>query len=151
MSRSHRRPGRTRNPLRQAFARRTYVLIRVTQKGFRLEDDILPELSGRIIKSTMLRKLFQDGDLVCQSKDGVTAEDGTVCATCLHPLCRPQMRIQLLNGSCAYVIDLAVTSAQNLLDFEDEAKAEDKRLRDLEVVLTILDRGHWGEVRFARA
>jgi hypothetical protein len=118
--------------------------------GFAIADQVHEELVGRPVGYELLRKRFEDGELVCDSSDGVHARDGTVCAACLHPRCRPQLRLRLHDGSVSYLIDLAVTSAENLFAIEDQAEAAGQRLEDWTLRLTIRPRGGWGEVLFER-
>jgi hypothetical protein len=135
---------------RRAFARPTVVLVRVSSKGFLLGQDRVAELHGRITQQRLLRKLFQDGDLACDSTDGIRARNGTLCDECRHPQCRPWLRIHLARDDRLYVVDLAVTSAQNLLELENQAEAVGERLDDWTVKLTIRERGNWGEVCFQK-
>lgn len=136
--------------MRQAFQTSTKTFVRVTPKGFLLGEEVLEALQGRITGVSLLRKLFQDSMLVCDSTDGIRARNGMLCAECCHPRCQPRLRIQLAQGRVIYVLDLAITSAENLFSMEDEAKAEGQELLDWTLRLTVVNREYWGEVRFER-
>lgn len=140
-----------RQRLRDAFHKPTYLPVRVTPRGFEVaEEHHYDELQGRIIKISLIRKLFDDGSLLCSSSDGVRAENGTLCQTCLHPSCQPKLRLHLALDKIVYVLELAATSAENLFALEDQAEAEGIRLIDCTVRLRAIDRRTWGEVTFER-
>ena len=136
--------------IRGAFQRPAYFPVKVTSEGFETQSGFFRELKGRIIKSTLVRRLFEDGIPVCSSPDGIRAENGTLCDRCRHPLCQPRLRIQLAAGPAIYVIDLPPTSAHNLFLLEDEADARRERLVNWTLKLSVLGHDHWGEVLFER-
>jgi hypothetical protein len=136
---------------RRAFQPATYFPTKVTPDGFVVDDERVPTLTGRVRKTHLVRKRFEDGVLACDSRDGVTARNGTQCEACLHPRCQPSLRLHLQNASAVYVIDLAVTAAQNFLRLEDVLEADGKTLDDTPLTLSVINRGYWGEVRFTRA
>ena len=105
--------------LRRAFASPTPLLVRVTRDGFVIEDESVSEIVGRVRSKRLLRKLFKDGALACDSTDGQVARDGTRCADCAHPRCRPFLRLALVRDSALYVLDLGTTSVRNFFAIED--------------------------------
>ncbi len=139
-----------KNP-RLAFQKPHPVLVRVTPKEFLIDDNPFERLEGRVSKTQLIRKFFEDHVLVCDSPDGTVARNGTRCEQCLHPRCRPQLRIHLAQGSVIYVIDLAITSANNYFLLEDQARRQGERIEDWTLVLSVVDHNYWGEVRFERA
>lgn len=139
-----------RGRMRSALARPTYLFVRVAPGGFVLEHEGREELAGRIVKSHLVRKLFEDGVLACDARDGVTARDGTVCEACRHPRCLAFVRIHVRDGPVVYVLDLAPTAARALLELTDALEDEKRRLDDVPVRLTVADQGHWGLVRIER-
>jgi hypothetical protein len=136
---------------RRAFQPAIYFPAKVTPEGFFVDEEHLDTLEGRVQKTHLVRKRFEDGEFACDSRDGVTARNGTRCEACLHPQCRPMLRLHLRNGGVVYVIDLAVTSAQNFLRLEDILEADGKKLDDTPLELSVLNRGYWGEVCFMPA
>lgn len=136
--------------LRRAFADTAPLLVRVTQDGFLVDGDVQPELVGHVTRADLLRKLFQDGKLLCNSTDGVTARNGTVCAECRHPRCRPQIRLALAGNDATHIIDLGTTSARNLFAVADEAQRDGATLDGWLLRLTVQPREGWGEVHFER-
>jgi hypothetical protein len=137
--------------MRSALSRPAYLFVRVAPGGFVLEHEDREEITGRIVKNHLVRKRFEDGMLACDSRDGVTARAGTDCLACLHPRCLAFVRIHVREGPVVYVIDLAPTAAHALLDLTDAVEAEDQRLEDVPVRLTVENRGRWGLVRIVRA
>ena len=140
----------TDRTLRRAFAAPTPLLVRVSRDGFRVEDDTLSEIVGRLRNARLLRKLFKDGVLVCDSPDGITARNATLCADCAHPRCRPVLRITLVRDAVLYVLDLSAVSARNYFDIEDQAAACGTELEAWTLRATVLPRDTWGEVIFER-
>lgn len=136
--------------IRRAFAPVSTVPVRVTAEGFVVAGHEVEVLCGRVVRTSLVRKLFEDAVLVCDSLDGIRARNGTKCDICRHPRCRPQLRIWLADGSLRYLIDLPTTSAQNYFTIEDEAQAQRIPIDDWQLKLTVVDRGQWGEVRFER-
>ncbi len=136
---------------RRAFQPATYFPAKVTPDGFVVDDELVHALEGRVRKAHLVRKHFEDGVLACDSRDGVTARDGTDCEACLHPRCRPMLRLHLQNADAVYVIDLAVTAAQNFLHLEDALEADGKTLECTPLKLVVVHRGYWGEVCFTPA
>lgn len=138
------------DPIRRAFAPASTVPVRVTADGFVVAGHEIEVLHGRVVKTALVRKLFEEAVLICDSPDGIRARNGTKCDLCRHPRCRPQLRIWLADGSLRYLIDLPTTSAQNYFSVEDDAQAQCIPIDDWQLKLTVLNRGQWGEVRFER-
>ena len=140
-----------RGRMRSALSRPVYLFVRVAPGAFVLEREERDDLAGRIVKSQLVRKRFEEGVLACDSRDGITARTGTVCEACLHPRCLAFVRIHVRDGPVIYVLDLAPTAARALLDLTDAVEAEDLHLEDVPVHLTVENRGRWGLVRIDRA
>ena len=133
---------------RRAFQSATYFTVKVSPDGFVVRDDLQADLEGRVIKTHLVRKRFEDSVLACDSRDGTTAKDGTDCESCLHPRCQPMLRMHLKEGVGVYVVDLAVTSAQNFIRLEDALETDGKKLDCTQLKLTVINHGYWGEVTF---
>jgi len=136
--------------IRKAFQKPHCFPVKLTPKGFLADDELLTSLSGRVARTQLIRKLFEDGVLVCYSNDGLTSRDGSDCDRCGHPRCQPQLRLHLHDGNVRYIIDLAATSARNFLAIDDQARSRGHNLDDWDLTLTVHDHGRWGEVRFHR-
>lgn len=136
--------------LRLAFQKPLYLMTKVTPEGFEIDDHHYAEITGRLMKATLVRKLFEDGVLSCSSPDGIHSADGTVCDECQHPNCQPRLRVQLVARNLIYVLDLSHSSARNLFAIEDQAESENETLPECLLKLSVVNRGFWGEVRFER-
>jgi hypothetical protein len=141
----------THPDFRDAFRETPRLLARVTPGGFASGGREVPAVEGRVTRIALVRKLFRDSALVCSSKDGVRARDGTLCDECRHPRCQPQLRVELRARDEVLLLDLAFSSARNLLALRDRLEAEGVALEDVVLRLSVLDRGRWGEVLFALA
>ena len=137
---------------RRLFGRPPLLRVRVRPLGFEIveSEEQVSQIEGYVLAWKAIRKLFLDGALSCQSDNGVVARDGTVCEKCRHPLCRPQIRLRLADRHVHYLIDLAVSSAHNFLALESAMVREGFRLAEVELRLTVKDRGYFGEVCFER-
>jgi len=131
--------------VRREFGRDCYSYVKVTPRGFDVDDEVLDELCGRIVKAVVIRKRFEDGALTCDSKDGIKSRDGLVCDQCRHARCRPMMRIHFRCAGIRLIIDLAPSSATNLVALEQRGDVD---LETAKLRISVLDRGHWGEVTF---
>lgn len=137
--------------LRQAFRKPTYLSVRITPQGFDVADSHYDHLQGTVIRASLARKLFRDGFLSCSSSDGVRSEEGTRCDECQHALCQPRLRLHLLaQRALVHVLELPSTSAENYFTLEEQAQRDGADLIDCTVRLSVIDRGHWGEVAFER-
>ena len=96
-----------KKPPADLFSRPPLLIVRVTPRGLRLlpTEETIEALEGHVISHGPQRKLFLEGILACHSDDAVTAKDGKRCQDCLHPLCRPQLRLRLANREAHYVLD----------------------------------------------
>jgi hypothetical protein len=137
-----------RRSIRDAFHRSASRFVRVTANGFLLDGQLCSELVGRPASYRLLRKLFEDGQLVCDSPDGQQARNGTICDACRHPRCRPILRLHLVGTSSNYILDLTASSAENFFSVEDQALAAGQRLDGLLLRLTVAPNGTWGKVHF---
>jgi hypothetical protein len=139
---------------RRLFGRPPLLRVRVRPQGFQIveSEERVSEIEGYVLAWKAIRKLFLDGVLSCQSNDGIVARDSnTECEKCRHPLCRPQIRLRLADRHVHYLLDLAVSSAQNFLAVESAMVAERFRLAEVELRLTVKNRAYFGEVCFERA
>ncbi len=138
--------------LRLAFQHPVLVPVRVTRLGFLTRNASAPigSLEGHVTRMVSLRTRFDRGSIVCSSPDGTRSMDGFPCVECLHPRCRLQLRIHLRDGLLLYVLHLNVSSANNILDLESEARHDGDELCRRRLKLTVLDRGTWPEILFQR-
>lgn len=136
--------------IREAFRMPTPIFVRVAADHFIVDGEAVSILTGRLLRTQFLRKLFQRGALVCHAPDGVESTDGIYCDSCRHPRCRPYLRLYLDRGAVHLVLDLGPASARNFLAFEDDLVAEGLHLQHWPLRLTVTPRGSWGEVRFQR-
>jgi len=134
--------------IRKAFQKPPCLLVKVVPKGFCVEDEIIETLTGRIVRSRLIRKRFEENALVCDSSDGKRSREGQVCSECRHADCRPLLRIHLRSEGIRYVIDLAFTAAHNFFCMEDQAEACGEKIKEWDLSLNVVDHGRWGEVRF---
>jgi hypothetical protein len=61
----------------------------------------------------------------------------------------PQVRLDLIIDRRAFRLLLAHTSARAFLVFEAELRQRSRRAEDVTTKMTVVNRGSWGELRFA--
>jgi hypothetical protein len=142
-------------PLRAILqqARRRYLTVR--PHGFELHpgERLRPVLEVRILSFGSARTLYQDRKPLCRSLDGIqpTTAGHRSCAECaLRPRCTSQVRLDLLADTQPFRLLLAHTSAKNFLLYETQLRERGAALYDGLHRMTVINRGSWGELRFAR-
>ncbi len=136
---------------RHLFNRPTVVFAKVRPDGFLLSqtEELVSELKGRVMQVIAMRKLFDGAVLACQSRDGATSQDGARCEECRHPRCRPVLRLRLADGRVHYLLDLAISSARNLIALEERLERQGSALEAVPLQLSVSNRGRYGVVEFA--
>ena len=141
-------------PLREILfqAQRRYLTVR--PRGFELNPGtpLRPGLEARILAYGSARTLYQNRKPLCRSLDGIRplSTPQRTCATCtLRTRCTPQVRLDLLVDTQPFRLLLAHTSAKNFLLYEAQLRQRDLALYELLHRLTVVNRGSWGELRFA--
>jgi hypothetical protein len=127
--------------------------LKVSPQGLHIADEVLPAVQARILAWSPARTLYRDKRPICRSLDGVVSITHTErrCEPCdLNSQCTVQVRIDLLIGGRAYRLLLAYTSASNFLVYAADLSARNLTVDDVEHRLHVVDRGHFGEVRFSR-
>jgi len=130
-----------------AFAR--YLAVRPT--GLQMpHGPIVPTLRARLLKFNTARTLYENHHPCCRSLDGIQSiTEDRACATCLlRKTCTPQLYIQLLYGGVPYRLLLAYSSARNFMLFASSLRQHGQSVENAEAILSVRDRGRWGELRF---
>ncbi len=142
------RPNKSARRFRGDFYESRWIGVRVRRHGFEIDGEVHEHIEGCLRSTRRIRKLFEEGILACRSDDGQRSTEGTLCADCGHPQCRPQLRVQIEHGNQVMILDLPYSSARNLIQLEDELARKDRSLTGLQLRLHVVDQGYWGEVRF---
>ncbi len=132
----------------RAFARYLSVL----PAGFQLSPgNIVPSLKAQVIQHRPARTLYKNRSPVCRSLDGIRAlKKEQECAGCLfRKACTPQICLEILHQGVPWRLILAYTSAKNFLLFSSRMKAKGIPLEDSTIMISVRDRGRWGEVYFS--
>lgn len=142
-----------------AFAR--YLAVR--PGGLQLPHGLLVRsLRVRLLTCQPARTLYENHQPRCRSLDGIQSitpvrnalrsdagGEGRACAACLlRKTCTPQLYIALLHDHVPYRLLLAYSSARNFMLFASRLRQQGQPVENAEVILSVRDRGHWGELRF---
>ncbi|HKK53128.1 MAG TPA: hypothetical protein VKA74_16140 [Myxococcota bacterium] len=148
-------PRRDVQPLRELLHRALVRYLTVRPRGFELVpgDPFRPSVEVVILGHGGARTLYEKRRPKCRSLDGlrpVTGDRDRSCADCPdRPGCVPQVRIDLIVDRRPFRLLLAHTSARAFLVYEAELRQRGQRLEDVTTKITVVNRGSWGELRFA--
>jgi hypothetical protein len=143
------------NPLRptlndlfaSSFAR--YLSIQPT--GLRFPHGRLrSSVSATLLTCRPARTLYKDRKPLCRSLDGIRSiNEQASCTSCANRKdCTAQIYLELLVDGVPYRLLLAYTSARNFMQFASRLKQQGGEVQNAEVIISVRDRGRWGEVRF---
>jgi len=130
-----------------SFAR--YLSIQPT--GLRFPHGLLrSSASATLLTCRPARTLYKNRKPVCRSLDGVRSiREETSCTSCADRKdCTAQIYLELLVDGAPYRLLLAYTSARNFMQFASRLKQQGREVGNDEVIISVRDRGRWGEVRF---
>jgi hypothetical protein len=142
-------------PLRELLHRALVRYLTVRPRGFELDRGgrLQPVVEARILGHGGARTLYENRRPKCRSLDGVRPVTGDVdrsCAECVdRSHCVPQVRVDLIVERRPFRLLLAHTSARAFLVYEAELRRCGRRIEDVLTKITIVNRGSWGELRFA--
>ena len=137
--------------LQEILAKSFSRYLTVLPSGLQLpHNKIVPSLEVKILKFSPARTLYQDKKPVCRSLDGIRSlKEHITCASCpLRKTCTPQVYLNLLSDGIPLTLLLAYTSARNFLLFAGKLQSQGLPIEKTAVLLTVRDRGRWGEVNF---
>ena len=143
-------------PLRAILqqARRRYLTVRPHGFEFKPGQPLRPVLEVRILSFGSARTLYQNRKPLCRSLDAIqpiAPKAQRSCAACaLRPRCTSQVRLDLLADTQPWRLLLAHTSAKNFLLYETQRREHGPELYEGLHRMTVINRGSWGELRFAR-
>lgn len=138
------------NDIEQIYQRSLPDFIRVLPDGFQIAGHITPSVEVSIQDEQIVKKLWSNGTLVCQSADGLSSlTTRKPCRVCRDQgRCHPQIVLYVLVDESPYRIALNYTSGKHYLAYRRRLLNEDRELRALVTRLTVVSRATWGEVHF---
>ena len=142
-------------PLRELLHRALVRYLTVRPRGLELHPDMPPRpvVEARILGHGGARTLYVDHRPECRSLDGVRPVTGDTRRSCVHctdrSRCVPQVRLDLIVDRRPFRMLLAYSSARAFLVYEAELRQRGRRIEDVMTKITVVNRGSWGELRFA--
>jgi len=111
---------------------------------------LVSTLSVRLLTYHPARTLYENRHPRCRSLDSIQSiTEDRACAACLlRKTCTPQIYIELLHDHVPYRILLAYSSARNFMLFASRLRQNSQPVENAEAILSVRDRGRWGELRF---
>lgn len=141
----------TSSALQELFATSFARYLAIRPSGIQLPHGVIhASLRVTLRDSRPARTLYHDHHPQCRSLDGIrSVTHDRACADCLlRPDCTPQIHIDLIHDRVPYRLLLAYTSARNFLLFLSRLGKQGRGLPQSDVILSVLNRGRWGELRF---
>jgi hypothetical protein len=130
-----------------AFAR--YLTVRPS--GLQMpHGPIVQTLCTRLLACRPARTLYENHQPRCRSLDGIQSiTQERTCAACpLRKTCTSQIYLELLHERVPYRLLLAYTSARNFMTFISRLRQQGQSIDNADILISVLDRGRWGELRF---
>ena len=95
--------------------------------------------------------VYKNGKPSCRSLDGVRSlKTKKACSSCRNRnKCTPQFRLDLMHSAGLLRFLLAYTSARNYMFFLSSLHRQQCPVEGSTITIDVIDRGHWGELRFA--
>ncbi len=142
------------HPLRELLERMLVKYLTVRPKGFELAKDRRLEttIQARILGYGGARTFYRKRQPDCRSLDGIqsTTPAGKLCSECpQRSRCTPQVRVDLFVEQLPYRLLLSFTNARNFLEYSTDLKRHDILIEEVMHRVEVVDRGSWGELRFA--
>ena len=142
-------------PLREILQRALARYLTVRPGGFQFVDGgrLHTQIDARILGFGGARTLYRNRKPACRSLDGIHSmhEKTLTCADCRsRASCTAQVRLDLLVDGKPFRLLLAYSSAKNFLAYDASLRQLSIDLERVLHQLRVVDRGSWGEVRFAR-
>lgn len=140
-----------RSTLNDLFASSFARYLSVQPTGLRFPHGRLrASVSATLRTCRPARTLYKNRKPICRSLDGVRSiEQQASCTSCADRKdCTAQIYLELLIDAVPYRLLLAYTSARNFMQFASRLSQQGQQVENAPVILSVRDRGRWGEVRF---
>lgn len=140
------------NPIKDILYRMTARFLNVRPHGMIIEGQPRGTIKARILAKGPARTLYRGRRPHCRSLDSIRSTDGKICSECYDfKHCTSQVRLHLLCEDEPYRLLLAYTSAKNFLLYCDLLATKRLDVIKVTTVISVVDRGSWGELRFRLA
>jgi hypothetical protein len=141
----------TRSTLNDLFVSSFARYLSIQPTGLRFPHGLLQStVSATLLSSHAARTLYHKRKPICRSLDGVRSikEKHSCIGCCNRKECTAQIYLELLIYHVPYKLLLAYTSARNFMQFASRLKQKGQDVENAQVIISVLDRGRWGELRF---
>jgi hypothetical protein len=128
------------------------AFLKVMPEGFAMGGETVSCIEVSIQDEQVERKLWDQGRLLCHSRDGRRAvKTRKPCRVCRNQLrCTSQIVLYVLHDDTPFRIPLNYTSAENYLAYRREVMNGDADPAAVMTTLHVTPRGSWGEVSFTK-
>lgn len=144
----------TPSPLLDLFSDAFARYLAVRPGGLQMpHGTLVSSLRVRLLLCRPARTLYENHHPRCRSLDAIQSiTQGRTCASCLSRKdCTPQLYLELLHDHVPYRLLLAYSSARNFMLFASRLRQQGHTIENADVLLSVLNRGRWGELRFLSA
>lgn len=125
--------------------------VQIRPDGIKLENgSIYPRLEAEVLSFSPARTRYKKHHPVCRSIDGIqTIHAEGWCSSCaLRKDCTGQIRLDLIHRSAVIRLLLSHASMRNFMLFLSTLKQQKIQLKAESIIIKVLNRGHWGELKF---
>ncbi len=105
--------------------------ISIKNATFHINGRSFPSFLGYVYEQHTVRKLFNDGKIICFSINGKASTNTKSCSTCSNPLCRSWLRLHFIINDQLFALDLPKKLIPYYKNFLASIKAKDKLPFDL--------------------
>jgi hypothetical protein len=140
-----------RSTLNDLFASSFARYLSIQPTGLRFPHGRLQaSVSATLLKCRPARTLYKNRKPICRSLDGIRSiKEQASCISCANrKACTAQIYLELLVDGVPYRLLLAYTSARNFMQFASRLRQRGQEVENAEAIISVRDRGRWGEVRF---
>jgi hypothetical protein len=141
----------TRFTLNDLFASSFARYLSIQPTGLRFPHGLLrSSVPATLLTCRPARTLYKNRKPICRSLDGIRSiKEDTSCTSCANRKdCTAQIYLELLVDGVPYRLLLAYTSARNFMLFASRLRQRGQEVENAEVIISVRDRGRWGEVHF---
>lgn len=138
-------------PIRDLLAAAIARFITVRPEGLELRPgEVVPSIAARVLGFHPARTLYESRRPTCRSLDGARAmTGGRTCDACLfRKKCTPQVCLELWTDGLPARLLLAFTSMRRFFEFVEARRKKGEPVEGADILIAVLNRGHWGEVTF---
>ena len=118
-------------------AKRKLEVITIKDYKFTGKNLDIDSFKATVIKKMPVRKKFEEGRLVCFSRNGVLSANNYPCSVCNDTLCQVRLRLVLLFEKRYYLLEVPYSSAKRFYEYLAYVELKGRSLKDTTTTLSL--------------